>query len=89
MLCHREEFQRFVSTNLLFLILLVMQIARLNKTTSIKLGRIDCVNSGKNICENTRGRRQTEKRKIYRFISHIKGPLFHSLLLFSARSNAV
>ena len=51
-----------------------MQIARLNKTTSIKLGRIDCVNSGKNICENTRGHRQTEKRKIYRFISHIKGP---------------
>ena len=31
MLCNREEFQRFVSTNLLFVILLVMQIARLIK----------------------------------------------------------
>ena len=89
MLCNREEFQRFVSTNILFVILLVMQIARLIETTRTKLGRIDCVTSRKNICENTKRSQTNREAKIYRFISHIKGPLFRSLLLFSARSHAV
>ena len=34
-----------------------MQIARLIKTTRTKLGRIDCMTSRKNICENTEKRR--------------------------------
>ena len=37
MLCNREKFQRFVSMNFLFVILLVMQIARI-KTTRTNLG---------------------------------------------------
>ena len=89
MLCNREEFQRFVSTNILLVILLVMQIARLIETTRTKLGRIDCVTSRKNICENTKRSQTNREAKIYRFISNIKGPLFRSLLLFSARSHAV
>ena len=89
MLCNGDEFQRFVSTNLLIVILLVMQIARLIKTTSTNFGRIDCVTSRKNICENTKRSQANREAKIYRFISHIKGPLFRSLLFFSARSHAV
>ena len=65
-----------------------MQIARLIKTTRTKFGRIDCVTSRKNICENTKRSQANREAKIYRFISHTKGPLFRSLLLFRARSHA-
>ena len=51
-----------------------MQIARLIKTTRTRLGRIDCVTSQKNICANTKKSQANREAKIYRFISHIKGP---------------
>ena len=60
-----------------------MPIARLIKTTRTKLGRIDCVTSPKNICENTKRSQANREAKIYRFISHTKGPLFP---LFLCRS---
>ena len=72
----RRNFKSFVHTNLLFFVLLVMRISWLIKTSGTpQLGRIDCVTSRKNVCENTKRSQANREAKTYRFITSIlKGP---------------